>query len=85
MLAQGLSAIPGLMLDFGLPQTNMVFCSLTDEVPLEAAQVARALAERGVRVGVVGARRFRLVTHYWIGEAQVAQTLQAFREVIGQG
>lgn len=84
MLAQGLSAIPGIVLDMGLPQTNMVFCSLAEGVPMDAAQVAHRLAERGVRVGVVGPRRFRLVTHYWIGEKQVAQALQAFREVLSQ-
>ncbi len=85
MLAQRLAAIPGVILDLGMPQTNMVFCALAEDVPWDAPQIAQRLAERGVRVGVVGPRRFRLVTHYWIGEAEVKQALQAFREVLSQG
>jgi len=82
LLAQGLATIPGLVLDPGTPKTNMLFCSLAEDVPLSAAQVAAALAERGVRVGVVTPRRFRLVTHYWIGDDDVAQAVTAFRDVL---
>ena len=82
LLAQGLVTIPGLVLDPGTPKTNMLFCSLAEAVPLSAAQVAAALAERGVRVGVVTPRRFRLVTHYWIGDDDVAQAVTAFRDVL---
>jgi len=35
-----------------------------------------------VRVGAVGTRRFRLVTHYWIGDGDVSQAVEAFREVL---
>jgi threonine aldolase len=82
LLAQGLATIPGLVLDPGTPKTNMLFCSLAGGVPLDAAQVAAALAERGVRVGVVASRRFRLVTHYWIGDDDVTQAVAAFRDVL---
>jgi threonine aldolase len=81
-LAQGLATIPGLVLDPGTPKTNMLFCSLADGVPLSASQVAAALAERGLRVGVVAPRRFRLVTHYWIGDEDVTQAVAAFRDVL---
>ena len=67
-LALGLSNIPGLVLDPGTPYTNMIFISLKNEIPLGASEVAGQLKERGVRVGVVTARRFRLVTHYWIDD-----------------
>jgi threonine aldolase len=86
-LAEGLSAIPGLALDSGSPHTNMVFLSLSeatrqDEEPLTAQQVARRLAESGVRVGVTGAYRFRLVTHYWIDDAAVERAVAAFTQVL---
>jgi threonine aldolase len=81
-LAQRLETIPGLVLDPGTPKTNMLFCSLADGVPLSASQVAAALAERGLRVGVVAPRRFRLVTHYWIGDEDVTQAVAAFRDVL---
>jgi threonine aldolase len=81
-LAEGLRAIPGLVLDAMTPVTNMVFLSLATDVPWNAAQVAARLREKGVLVGKVGERRFRLVTHYWIDDAAVERTLQAFREVL---
>ena len=81
-LAQGLAAIPGLVLDPGTPATNMVFLSLAPEVPMDAAQAAQELARLGVRVGVVSKRRFRLVTHYWIDDQSVEMAVQAFKEVL---
>ncbi len=81
-LAQGLARMPGLHLPMGLPATNMVFLNLDESLPLDATAFAARLAERGVRVGVVGPRQFRLVTHYWIGDAEVAQTLAAFEDVL---
>lgn len=81
-LAEGLSVIPGLILDPGTPHTNMVFLSLGDEVPLDASQVAACLEEHGVKAGVIGERRFRLVTHYWIDDAGVDQALMAFKSVL---
>ena len=81
-LADGLSNISGIALDPGTPYTNMIFCALREDVPLNATQVADALAERGVRVGVTGRRSFRIVTHYWIGDAEVAQAIAAFKEVL---
>jgi threonine aldolase len=79
-LAHGLAQIPGIILDSGSPYTNMIFLSLTEETnPLTAQLVAHRLAEHGVRVGVIGKNRFRLVTHYWIDDAAVGQALAAFR------
>jgi threonine aldolase len=81
-LAEGLALIPGVRLDMGLPQTNMVFVSLAEEIPLDARQVAQRLLEWKVKVGVVGERRFRLVTHYWITDEAVEAALTGFRTVL---
>jgi threonine aldolase len=81
-LADGLRRTPGIVLDPGTPYTNMVFCSLSPEVPGEAAEVARRLALHGVRVGQVGSRRFRLVTHYWIDDPAVDRAVAAFAQVV---
>lgn len=81
-LAQGLSQVPGMLLDPGSPYTNMVFCSLAPEVPLDAEQACEALARSGVLVGAVGARRFRLVTHCWIDDPAVEQAVQAFAHLL---
>ncbi len=80
-LAQGLSFLPWLVLDPGTPYTNMIFMSLAEDFPVDAKQVADELCEEDIRVGVVGKRRFRLVTHYWIDDAAVDKAVIAFQEV----
>jgi threonine aldolase len=82
-LAQGLATVPGLVLDQGIPETNMVFLSLNDEVPLSTSEVAGRLKERGVLTGVVIDRRFRLVTHHWIDDSDIDEAIEGFREVMG--
>jgi threonine aldolase len=83
-LASGLREITGVVLDPGSPMTNMVFLSISEEIPLNASQTAHQLEAYGVRVGVVAERRFRLVTHYWIDDAAVERAIQAFREVLSK-
>ena len=68
-------------MDDGTPQTNMIFMSLAGSFPVDAKQVAGELSKRGVRVGVVGNQRFRLVTHYWIDDPAVDKVILAFQEV----
>ena len=80
-LAQGLSFLPWLSMDTGTPYTNMIFMSLAGTFPMDAEQLAGELAKLGVRVGVIGHRRFRLVTHYWIDDLAVDKTILAFQEV----
>jgi threonine aldolase len=80
-LAHGLANLPWLILDEGTPYTNMIFMSLSDSFRLDAKQVAAEMSKHSVKVGVVGKRRFRLVTHYWIDDAAVAKTILAFQEV----
>jgi threonine aldolase len=83
-LAQGLSFLPWLTMDEGTPQTNMIFVSIAGTFPMDADQVAGELSKLGVRVGVIGHRRFRLVTHYWIDDSAVDKTILAFQEVGSQ-
>jgi threonine aldolase len=82
-LAGCLAENPGLVLQPGTPQTNMVFVGLAENVPLSAEQVAERLSKLGVEVGVVAARQFRLVTHYWIDDLAVEQTALAFNQALG--
>lgn len=81
-LANGLRNIPGLVLDSGTPATNMVFLGLKEDVPWSAPQIAARLREKGVLVGAIGERRFRLVTHYWVDDAAVERAVQAFGKVL---
>ncbi len=81
-LAQGLSSIPGIVLDSLVPQTNMVFLTLSEEVPLSTTELSEKLKDRGVFAGIVSKRRFRLVTHYWIDDKGVDKAIESFREVL---
>jgi threonine aldolase len=81
-LAQGLSEIPGINLDPHSPQTNMVFLSLDERLPLNAKMAASKLAEQKVYVGVIGERRFRLVTHYWIDDEAIEHSIKAFETLV---
>jgi threonine aldolase len=81
-LANGLKNNPALILDPGTPYTNMVFCSLSDQVPWDGEEAAARLKDKGILVGGAGQRRFRLVTHYWIDDAAVERVVEAFMTVL---
>lgn len=82
-LAHGLEQIPHFILHPGTPHTNMIFFSLSEEAPFESASDFGVQTEKfGVKVGVVGSRSFRLVTHYWIDDTAVEKTLEVFQRVI---
>ena len=82
-LAAGLRLLPGLKLDQETPATNMVFLSLLPEVKCTTDELIQKLKDRGVLIGATGERQYRLVTHYWIEDAGVEKTIEAFRSVLG--
>ncbi len=81
-LAQGLSAVSGVITDTDDPPSNMVYLTLDEDIPLDARAVAEKLSIHNVRVGVVAERSFRLVTHYWIDDQAIANTIAAFTAVL---
>ena len=80
-LAEGLSENRGIMLD-GMPQTNMVFFDLAPAIKLTTDEITAQLKDRGVWVSASGARRFRLVVHYWIDDPAIQKTISAFQDVL---
>lgn len=83
-LADGLAKIPGIVFEMGMPQTNMVFPSISQDVPLSTREVVDKLGELGVKLGAVASRRFRLVLHYWITDEDVESTIKAFERVLAR-
>lgn len=81
-LARGFASISGVTPDTENPPSNMVYLSLDDAIALSAQEIAKQLAQHDVLVGAVSARRFRLVTHYWIDDQAVAKTLAVFEKVL---
>ena len=80
-LAEGLAALPGIKLDPASVETNLVFFDLTGS--LDAAKAVEQLLARGVRMGAIGPRTIRAVTHLDVTAAGVDQALAAARAVFG--
>lgn len=81
-LAEELSVIPGIEPDNGMPETNMVFIVFTDGIKKSAKEIQAELLEKEIRVGLVGENRMRMVTHYWISDADIEKTVLAFKEIL---
>jgi len=82
LLAEGLKAIDGLDVDLDTVQSDIVIFSLVTKKQTPS-EVVTDLSKHGVKVGSIGNRRFRAVTHYGIEEEDVHVALDAFRQVIG--
>lgn len=62
------------------PDTNLVLLDVPD-----APRFAAAAAEQGVRVGVVGPARVRLVTHLDVDDAGVARAIEVLAPLLSAG
>lgn len=81
-LADGLRQISGLNVDADSPSTNMVYMNISEDVKLNAGQIAERMKTYGILLDAENSRRFRLVTHYWIDDEKVQKTISAFRDVL---
>ena len=79
-LAEGLADIPGIELDPGRVQTNIVFFDLSNRVT--ARQLADRVARDGVLIGVNAERRIRVVTHYGIERDDIDTALGAINRAM---
>jgi threonine aldolase len=78
-LAEGLAALPGVSLDPKTVETNIVFFDLTG--PLTAPVAVERMVARGVRMGALGARTIRAVTHLDVDAGQIERALAVARDV----
>ena len=78
-LAAGLAGLPCIVLDPATVETNIVILELRGALAAPAA-VAGLLA-RGVRMGAMGPRTIRAVTHLDVDAEQIERALKAAREV----
>jgi len=79
LLAQGLSGIPGLIIDPASVQTNIVMFAVEGIDPVD---FQRQLEEQGVKMSSRGGNRFRMVTHYGIERQDIEQALEMVRQVM---
>ena len=62
--------------------TNIVIFDLTEDAP-EASSVVAAMQARDIRVGALGLRRMRMVTHLDVSASDADLALGALSEVLG--
>jgi len=80
-LAAGLAELPGISLELPEIETNIVFFTI-DRPDLDAPRFVAELARRGVRMGAMGPRRVRAVTHLGVDGAAIDRALAAVRAVL---
>ena len=71
--------MPGCTVDPARVQTNIVIFDLAPGT-LSPAELVKALAARGVKLGAIGGRRLRAVTHYGINSHDIDCALSAVQE-----
>ena len=79
-LAEALAEIPGVSLDPATVETNIVLFEVTGE--LDAATVVERLLAQGVRMGSMGPRLVRAVTHLDVSSAQTDRAIDVARAVL---
>lgn len=83
-LAIHLQSIPGVQLDKGSPNTNMVYVKLDQAMGIDANNFQERLREKGILVGVTGQYHFRLVCHYWIRNEDIQEVVDAFSQCVSE-
>ena len=84
-LAEGLAAVPGVLLRPDRVLTNIIFFRLAADAGVDAATLARRLRdELGVLVGAHG-DELRAVTHAWIGDADVSALVEGVAALLADG
>ncbi len=81
-LEKGLAGLKGLEIVKGGASTNMLFFRITPQARKKCAEIMNQLKIQGILVGMSGPDEFRLVTHYWIDDADVEKTIYTLAELI---
>jgi threonine aldolase len=80
-LAEGIAGIPGLRTEPERVRTNILYIDLVDRRFTDDQFIA-LLEKKGIRLSHPGPARFRMLTHYGIGPAEIDVALTAIREVM---
>jgi threonine aldolase len=82
LLAEHLADLPGISLDPTTVETNIVLFDVTGD--LDAPAVVERLLAHGVRMGAMGPRTVRAVTHLDVNRAQIERAIEAAHAVFGR-
>jgi len=81
LFADRVAEVPGIVLDPAEVETNLVFFNV-DETGLSAKDISDQLLEKGIRIGIEGAFRMRLVTHLDVGRKDIEEAAQALTNIV---
>jgi len=81
-LATALARLDGILLNPEQVQTNIVIFEMAPEA-ISPEELVRALATRGVKLGVIGGRRLRAVTHCDVDSQGIEYAISVLQEVLG--
>jgi len=81
-LAAGLAMLDGIALDPATVETNLVYFALAPGVALDAKTLCERALARGVRVGAMGPRLVRAVTHLDVSAPDVDVAVGVIGEVL---
>ena len=77
-LANGLAKLPGLEIDVGGAETNLLFIGTGES---DAAALAKRLDESGIRLLATGPHTLRAVTNLTVTAEEVGQVIAAFEQM----
>ena len=80
-LAEGLGAIPGILVRTPRPETNIVFFEIV-EAGLSNAEFLAEMMRAGVRMGAVR-EQIRAVTHLDVSTEDIERAIQAAADIVG--
>lgn len=81
-LARRLGDIPSVVVEDSTPPSNMVYFQLADAARLDGAGLKDVLWREHIKIGPVGARRVRLVLHFWIDDHGVTRAVDGIRAAL---
>lgn len=82
ILGTGLSNISGIKLDFGSPQTNIIYVKLSKNLKITAYELASRLESSNIKIEALDNSRIRMVTHFWISNHDIQTVVRAFELAI---
>ncbi|MCH6553551.1 MAG: aminotransferase class I/II-fold pyridoxal phosphate-dependent enzyme [Acidobacteria bacterium] len=80
-LAEGLAGIPGISIDPGQVETNILVFDVSG-TGLDATEISAQLKERGVLASAISPQAMRMVTHYDVSEAGIERAVAAMDQIV---
>ena len=81
LFADRISEVPGIVLDPPEVETNLVFFNV-DQAGTSAKEISDRLLDKGIRIGIEGEFRIRLVTHLDLDREDIEEAAEVLTSII---